>query len=88
MQAYVDGVEEDLRAAMSLASQDVDSEPPIRSPGGVAETGPVGHRATSTTRGLGMGSQTYVPPPARGIAANSAPALVNTSTSASFGSLI
>jgi hypothetical protein len=88
MQVYVDGVEKDLRTAMGLASQNTDPEPPIRLPGGVAETSPSGHRTASTTRGLGNGSQPYVPPPARGIAANSAPALVNSSTSASFGSLL
>jgi hypothetical protein len=55
MQAYMDDVEEDLRATMGLASHDADSEPPIRSPGGVAETGPAGHHAASTTRGLGTG---------------------------------
>jgi hypothetical protein len=64
MQVYVDGVEKDLRTAMGLASQNTDPEPPIRSPGGVAETSPSGHRTASTTRGLGNGSQPYVPPPA------------------------
>jgi hypothetical protein len=64
MQAYTDGVEEDLRAAMGLASHDDDPDLPTSIAGGDAETGPAGHRAASTTWEKNNGSQTYVPPPA------------------------
>lgn len=72
MQAYTDGVEDDLRASMGLASHDDDSAHRFKPPRGDAETGPDGCRATPTTRGQEfMGSQPYVPPPARGITGKS-----------------
>jgi hypothetical protein len=42
MQAYINGVEEDIRAAMGLASHYADPDLPIRSPGGDAETSQTG----------------------------------------------
>lgn len=89
MQAYTDGVEADLRAAMGLASHGSDPSS-SKALGGVAEIGQ-GHHDTSTTRGLGVGTHVpYIPPPARGIQDNSTLAVVNQSTgvTSSFGSLL
>lgn len=86
MQAYTDGIEEDLRASLGLASHDDDSAPPIRSPGGAAETGPDGHCSATTTRGMGNGAyQPYIPPPTRGIKVNPNSIVANSN---SFGSLL
>jgi hypothetical protein len=87
MQVYVDGVEEDLRTAMGLASHDVDPDPHTRHPGGDAEVGQNGHHAATTTRGMGAGARPYVPPPARGIHPNSAFGSAIPAASA-FGSLL
>jgi hypothetical protein len=62
MQSYIDGIEEDLRTTMGLASQDADLDPAARKPGGDAKTGPSGHRTATTTRGQGTWVQPYVPP--------------------------
>ena len=86
MQAYTDAAEDALRSAMGLASLDDDSAPLTRPSRGAAETGPGGHRAATTTRGLGTGAaQPYVPPPARGITANPTQ---NSGPASAFGSLL
>lgn len=68
MKMYSDGIEEELRESLGLASQGSDPAPIYRPPEGDAEIGPEGHRAATTTRGKDpRASQPYVPLPARGI---------------------
>jgi len=77
MQMYSDGVEtalnrnlEALRSQLGLAAYS-DEPDPSRIAAGDAETGQLGHRVESTTRGPGVrASGPYIPPPARGMRRN------------------
>ena len=73
MQVYADGVEatlqqnlEAVRIQVGLAAAE---DPDLhRTTASDAETGPDGHRGTTTTRRPGVGAAgPYIPPPARGI---------------------
>lgn len=79
MKVYTDGAEQelrhelaDLRTALDPGARSTDAIPHIRTPRG-AESGPDGHRGSSSTRGTERpAAALHVPPPARGIRDNSA----------------
>jgi hypothetical protein len=75
MQVYADGVKstmqgnlELLREQIGLAAHSVEPDQLTRTTAGVAEIGPDGHHAATTSRRPGVGaSRPYISPPARGI---------------------